>query len=352
MKITSITALLCLSATALAVNVNRPSYDNVYTNSLAKRGDLTVNQPRLVARHDHHNKEHDHEGHKDDDNSEDDDDEDKESKDGDEKKKKVSDKKSKIAKTSSGDKVGEDGDDKKSGGEDKVTDKDDLDASKKDDNDEKAPAAGADDGNGSSKKEMASPLWVVQPIAASVWEQDRAYAISWGPNPDPAFAKMIAPKSSVDIRLMRGTPETLNEVAVLKTGVDSSAHSFEWTVPATLPVGKDYTIRILQDGKVDTYSHYFEIVKAGDPRSSKSNVGEPLELPKKGDVPHPLNKGPTMKPAAPSNPLPANNPATKNPVNDGNTAAKPKVSVSAASETRNANVLAFAMTLFGAVYFL
>ncbi|KAF9192750.1 hypothetical protein BGZ51_004918 [Haplosporangium sp. Z 767] len=347
MKVTSLTALLCLSATALAANTNRPSYDNVYTNNLAKREDSSIIQPRLIARHSHHHKEHDHKAHKDDDSGENGDDEKKD--DGDKKNKggkKGDSSKTKedsdIKKSEGEDKMKEDNDIKKSGGEIKVNGKDD----------QNAPAAGTD-GNGSADKEMTSPLWLVQPIAESVWEHDRAYVISWGPNPDPAFAKMIEPKSPIDIRLMRGTPETLNEVAVIKAGVDSSVHAFEWTVPATLPAGKDYTIRISQEGKVDTYSHYFEIVEAGDPRSSKSNVGEPLQLPKKGDVPRPLNKGPTIKPATPSNPLPTEKPAIPNlPPTDSNTAAKPKASVSAASETRNANILAFVMTLFGAVYFL
>lgn len=99
---------------------------------------------------------------------------------------------------------------------------------------------------------------------------------------------------------------------------------------------------------VDTYSHYFEVVKAGDPRSKKSNVGEPLQMPQKGDMPQPLNKGP-IKPASPPNPVPAPA-ATSKPVSP---VAKPAVHASSAHSEihQGANMLALAMTLFGAVYF-
>ncbi|KAF9401927.1 hypothetical protein BGZ94_005057 [Podila epigama] len=197
-------------------------------------------------------------------------------------------------------------------------------------------------------RDYASPLWLVQPFGASVWEQGRAYVISWGPNPDPIYAKNLAAKSPVDIRLMQGPPDQLKEVAVLKKAVDSSAHAFQWTVPTTLAPGKDYSIRLTHEGQLDTYSHYFEVVKAGDPRSSKSNVGEPLLMPKKGDVPQPLDKGPVIKPAAPPNPFPADKPAAPAAAKPG--AAKPANHASGAATTATVNILAVAMTLFGAVY--
>ncbi|KAF9316667.1 hypothetical protein BG003_001691 [Podila horticola] len=214
--------------------------------------------------------------------------------------------------------------------------------------------------------DYASPIWLVQPFGASVWAQGTAYVISWGPNPDPIYAKKLADKTPVDISLMQGPPEELKEVAVLQKDADSSLNSFTWTVPTTVPPALDYSIRLKHEGQIDTYSHYFEIVAAGDPRSSKSNVGEPLEMPMIGDVPQPqsqpldkqpldkqpLDKQPLdklPKPNAPPNPPPSNKPAAAAPP----TAAKPVTHASAAvAGSQSANMLAFAMTLFGAVYLL
>ncbi|KAG0035618.1 hypothetical protein BGZ82_005203 [Podila clonocystis] len=195
--------------------------------------------------------------------------------------------------------------------------------------------------------DYASPLWLVQPFGASIWAQGTTYVISWGPNPDPIYAKKLADKTPVDIHLMQGPPAQLKEVTILKKDADSSLNSFTWTVPTTVPPAKDYSIRLKHEGQLDTYSHYFEVVVAGDPRSSKSNVGEPLEMPKMGDVPQPLDK--SVKPNTPPNPPPANKPAAVAPP----AAAKPAAHASAAVVgSQSANMLAFAMTLFGAVYLL
>ncbi|KAF9157051.1 hypothetical protein BG015_007577 [Linnemannia schmuckeri] len=214
--------------------------------------------------------------------------------------------------------------------------------------DKKGGAAGAT--NPSVPRDYASPLWLVQPFGSSVWAQGVTYVISWGPNPDPVYAKALNSKTPVDILLMQGPHDNLKEVAVLSKGVDSSVHMFKWLVPTTVTPATDYSIRITHAGDVDTYSHYFEIVKAGDPRSSKSNVGEPLQMPQKGDMPQ-LNKGP-IKPAPPPNPFPA--PAASSKPVSPSAVAKPAAHASSAhSEThQGANMLAFAMTLFGAVYFL
>lgn len=237
-------------------------------------------------------------------------------------------------------------------------------AEAKDDKDNKAEALAAAPGGAVAPdphalvpQEYESPLWLVQPYAESVWAQGTNYVISWSPNPDPDYAKNIAPKSPVEIRLMQGTPDKLKQIETIVKGTDSSTNSFKWVVPATLAPGKDYTVRITQAGKLDTYSHYFEIVPAGDKRATKSNVGAPLEIPKKGDVPHPLNKGAIYQPAAPPNPFlaekPAGTPVANNPASPSKpAAAKPVVNGAATSHEQNANILAFAMTLFGAVYFL
>ncbi|KAK5809163.1 hypothetical protein F5H01DRAFT_324448 [Linnemannia elongata] len=237
-------------------------------------------------------------------------------------------------------------------------------AEAKDDKDKKAEAPAAAPGGAVAPdphalvpQEYESPLWLVQPYADSVWAQGTTYVISWGPNPDPDYAKKVAPKSPVEIRLMQGAPDKLKPIETLAKATDSSSNSLKWVVPATLAPGKDYTIRITQAGKLDTYSHYFEVVPAGDKRASKSNVGAPLEVPKKGDVPQPLNKGPIYQPAAPPNPFPAEKPAgtpiANNPASPSKpAAAKPVVNGAATSHEQNANILAFAMTLFGAVYFL
>ncbi|KAG0292833.1 hypothetical protein BGZ96_003604 [Linnemannia gamsii] len=214
------------------------------------------------------------------------------------------------------------------------------------------PAAG-EEGKGATNpsvpRDYSSPLWLVQPIGSSVWAQGTTYVISWGPNPDPVYAKALSPKSLVDIRLMQGPPTDLKEIAVLSSGMDSSIHKIDWLVPTTVTPATDYSIRMTHEGDVDSYSHYFEVVKAGDPRSNKSNVGEPLQMPQKGDMPDSLHKEPT-KPASPPNPLPS---APSKPA-AAPAAAKPVVHASSAhSEThQGANMLALAMALFGAVYFL
>ncbi|KAG0361736.1 hypothetical protein BG005_007442 [Podila minutissima] len=202
--------------------------------------------------------------------------------------------------------------------------------------------------------DYASPIWLVQPFGASIWAQGIAYVISWGPNPDPLYSKKLADKTTVDVSLMQGPPEELKEIAVLTKDADSSLNSFTWTVPTTVPPAKDYSIRLSHQGQIDTYSHYFEIAAAGDPRSSMSNVGEPLEMPQMGDVPKPLDDvsqplDKNLKPNTPPNPFPANKPATT----ASPAAAKPVKHASAAVVgSQSANMLAFAMTLFGAVYLL
>lgn len=206
--------------------------------------------------------------------------------------------------------------------------------------------------------DASSPLWLVQPFGQSVWEQGRAYEIRWGPNPNGEYAKALKPNSPVDISLMQGPPGNLKEVAVLKKAANEATHKFKWIVPASMPVATNYAIRVYRDKTpVDTYSHYFEIVKAGDPRSSKSNVGDPEELPQKGDVPMPLNKGPGPKPAGPPNPPPPA-PAAAKPIPLENkptlsdTGEKPEKNGASVRDVKGANMLAFAMALFCAVYFL
>ncbi|KAF9922244.1 hypothetical protein FBU30_007683 [Linnemannia zychae] len=217
------------------------------------------------------------------------------------------------------------------------------------------PPTGGEDKKGdgtnpSVPRDFVSPLWLVQPIGSSVWAQGTTYVISWGPNPDPVYSASLNSNIPIDIRLMQGAPDNLREIAVLSSGVDASIHKFDWLIPETIPPATDYSIRLSHGSDVDTYSHLFEIVKAGDARSNKSNVGEPLLMPQMGDTPQPLNKGPAPKPALPPNPLPANPPpSASTPV-----VGKPAVHASGAhSEShQGANMLAFALTLFGAVYFL
>ncbi|KAG0317031.1 hypothetical protein BGZ99_006538 [Dissophora globulifera] len=330
MKITSLSAVFCLAAAATAANVNRPTYNHPYSSSLERRdAPNAVDRRENKKGHDEHHVEAHKDGQRkggkvanvDKEAKDDDEDNDKEEKDSDDK--------------------GEDKKDVKEG-------KDGKDAAENK-NGGKAPANGNNEST--VPRDYASPLWLVQPFGASIWEQGRAYVITWGPNPDPVYAKNIEPKSAVDITLMQGPPATLHEVTVLKKDVDESLHSFKWTVPTSVAPAKDYTIRITQAGKLETYSHYFEVVKAGDPRSTKSNVGEPILLPQKGDMPQPLNKGKT---APPPNPFPEDNKpdVSSKPGSAPPPDAKPVTHASSASETRSANILAFALTLFGAVYLL
>ncbi|KAG0371736.1 hypothetical protein BGX24_001254, partial [Mortierella sp. AD032] len=181
-----------------------------------------------------------------------------------------------------GDKKGSDGGDKKGGdtGDKKGGDSGDKkggDAGDKDVGDKKgggvaAPAAGADDNQATTTpddkkggtadpnipRDYASPLWLVQPFGSSVWAQGETYVVSWGPNPDPVYAKSLNANTPVEIRLMQGPPDNLKEIAILSAGIDSSIHMLEWLVPTTVTPATDYSIRMSHAGDLDTYSHYFE----------------------------------------------------------------------------------------------
>ncbi|KAF9383761.1 hypothetical protein CPB97_006198 [Podila verticillata] len=219
-----------------------------------------------------------------------------------------------------------------------------VDKSKGDDKKKGTPAAPTSDPLSS----YSSPLWMVQPYSASVWEQGRDYVISWGPNPDPAHSKSLEDHAPVDILLMQGPPDLLKEVFVIGKAVNSSAHSFVWKIPADLAPAIDYTVRLSHNGSVDTYSHFFEVSKVGDPRSTKSNVGEPLVMPQLGAVP--LPKATIIQPVAPPNPFPDDKTATHSDAKSPSTT--PAAHTSSSIETKSANMLGFAMALFGAVYFL
>ncbi|KAG0339432.1 hypothetical protein BG000_002120 [Podila horticola] len=338
MKIYTITAVLCLATTALATEGSRNNIEQ--GQQLARRAASPQGvQNEEYQLHRGHN-EHGVEAHKDGNRHSKQDDG-----DGDEEGSKNGGQKGdgdKKAGGSEGKKTGEgkQGDNKKNGGQGKGADG-------------KAPA-GTGPGAGTDPKQGghqgAAPANGKAPIAGTPANPANAPS-----------AKKLADKTPVDISLMQGPPEELKEVAVLQKDADSSLNSFTWTVPTTVPPALDYSIRLKHEGQIDTYSHYFEIVAAGDPRSSKSNVGEPLEMPMIGDVPQPqsqpldkqpLDKQPLdklPKPNAPPNPPPANKPAAAAPP----TAAKPVTHASAAvAGSQSANMLAFAMTLFGAVYLL
>ncbi|KAG0211745.1 hypothetical protein BGX28_007507 [Mortierella sp. GBA30] len=366
MKITILSALLCVAAAAAAATIHKKlDHGGIDISPLERRNNLAAvaNANGITDRKQKriNRDEHGVEIHKNDKRHDDDDDGEKEKDDKDKKKKDSGDKddddEDDDEKKKNDDERKKDGEGKKNGegkkeGEGGKDGEEKKDPAKKDGKTPtKGGAAPKPNADPAPSQAELSPLWIVQPVGGSVWEHGRTYVIVWGPNPDASYAKNLEPKSSIDIRLMHGPPEKLSEVAVLKAAADSSEHKLEWVIPATILPAKDYTIRITHEGKVDTYSHYFEVVETGDPRSSKSNVGEPLEMPKKGDKPMPLNKGPVIKPANPPNPLPQDKPAVNKPATDE--AAKPASQNSAgASEFQRANMLAFAMTLFGAVYFL
>lgn len=358
MKIYTITAVLCFATTALATQGSSNNIREQRQNELERRSEYPEGVQRLENQlHKRHN-EHGVEAHKDGrkhsnkNNAGDNEEDNKESK-GEGNKSKSGEGNSADGKAPDGTGAGA-GSDAKQGGKEGAAPADGKNPAAGAPVAGKNPVAGAPVGGAPAAgspaspatdlnipHDYASPLWLVQPFGASIWEQGRAYVISWGPNPDPIYAKKLADKSPIDIRLMQGPPEQLTEIALLKKDADSSLNSFQWTVPTTVTPATDYSIRLTHEGQVDTYSHYFEIVLAGDPRSSKSNVGEPLELPKKSDLPETKTK-----PAAPPNPFPADKSASPP------AAAKPTAHVSAAVGVQSANMLAFAMTLFGAVYLL
>ncbi|KAF9364762.1 hypothetical protein BGX34_000494 [Mortierella sp. NVP85] len=353
MKITTLSVALCLAAsTALA---DKKSTLKPIDNAVGKRADPGVQnavQDRPLAQSKHHHKEHYIEAHRDgkskssnrnnqkgDHRSKDDQDEEKEEKEkgcNEEKEEGSKGKKAGGAGKQSGNAkksdeellkdgkeqgIGNGKSDNKKSGDSKNTSvkepqvRSSVGSGVKNSN---VATPGAADPGSAAPTDSTSPLWLAQPYGASL-----------GPNPDPIFAEAIKPKTPVDIRLMQGPPESLREVAVLKAAVDSNLHSFQWTVP---------------------------VAKAGDPRSNKNNVGEPLQMSQKGDLPQHTTKGPLIKPAAPPNPIPADNkPAAPKPaVNSPPVAAKPVGHTSAAVEGshRSANMLGIALTLFGAVYLL
>ncbi|KAF9288462.1 hypothetical protein BGZ68_000253 [Mortierella alpina] len=405
MKILTLSAVLCLVASTAVADKKRAGTVDTHVVQLSRNNaDLQVEARHheirgvIVKRHDGQHKEHGVEAHKDgkkkseDDEDRDDEDESDDSADEeddeDEKEKKDDDHKKGSGGSKKDGKGKPGGDDKKNGGGAKKGPpggkKDGTPAGGKKggapgggkDVAKPAPGKGVDGGdkkggatNGGDlagtvndpniPKDLASPLWLVQPYGASVWEQGRAYVISWGPNPDPVLAKALKPNTPVDVRLMQGPPDNLHEVAVLTADIDSALNSFQWTVPTTIPPAVDYSIRLSHEGVLDTYSHYFEISAAGDARSTPSNVGQPLEMPQKGDVvvttPPMDNKN---KPATPPNPVPEDvKPVVEEPPKaDVPVAAKPVTHITpngAFGEThQNANMLAFALTLFGAVYLL
>ncbi|KAF9288784.1 hypothetical protein BGZ68_010609 [Mortierella alpina] len=354
-------ALLCLAATAAAATIPCAAHDRAASNPLEKRdgmaaalqsnGDINYAAPK----HKRH-AEHSVEAHKDGKSKDDNDDNDEDNDEDEEKKKDDGGNK----------KGGNDG--KKSGGKKPPAGKPPAGKAPADkgpggkDGAKTVPGKGVTAPNTNANEALthdaSSPIWIVQPFGQSVWEQGRAYEIRWGPNPNGEYAKALKPNSPVDISLMQGPPGNLKEVAVLKKAANEATHKFKWIVPASVPVATNYAIRVYRNKTpVDTYSHYFEIVKAGDPRSSKSNVGDPEELPQKGDAPMPLNKGPGPKPPGPPNPPPPA-PAAAKPIPSENnptlsdTAKKPKHSGASVRDVKGANVLAFAMALFCAVYFL
>ncbi|KAF9112217.1 hypothetical protein BGX27_003772 [Mortierella sp. AM989] len=348
MKITTISAVMCLAATTAFADRKSTLDTPRDTNALEKRiAEAVQRRPLGLIRHedDKDGKEKQIQG-----------DDKKKNEDKGEEKEGHDDGEEKDGKTK---KDGKDVADEKSDKD--VTDEKDgkapADAGKKDDKAATAPVSTAPSSNPS--RDYSSSLWMVQPYGASVWEQGRDYIISWGPNPDPVLAKNLKAKTLVDVHLMQGTAENLREVAVIKSGVDSSTNMYQWKVPKTVTPAKDYSIRLTHGTEVDTYSHYFEVVKAGDTRSSKSNVGEPLQMPQKGDLPQ--DKGSIIKPSTPPNPFPAEpktGPKTPAPVNPPPVAAppvtaKPIAHASAATESRqSANIMVIALTLFGAVYML
>ncbi|KAF9965801.1 hypothetical protein BGZ70_004109 [Mortierella alpina] len=400
MKILTLSAVLCLVASTAVADKKRTGVVSTHVELNSDRDLLQAearhhevsgmearrHQGMMVKRHDGQHKEHGVEAHKDGKRSSNDDDEDKDDEDEADDSADEDDDEDEKEKKDDEPKKGDSGGSKKDGGKGKgapaggkkgapaggrkgAPAKGGKDAAKT------APGKGVDAGgdkkggatNGdlagtvsdpNIPKDLASPLWLVQPYGASIWEQGRAYVISWGPNPDPILAKALKPNTPIDVRLMQGPPDSLRDVAVLTADIDSSLNSFQWTVPTTIPPANDYSIRLSHEGLLDTYSHYFEISAAGDARSSPSNVGQPLEMPQKGDV---VVTNPPLddksKPATPPNPVPEDiKPVVDTPPKaDVPVAAKPVTHVASGAfgEThQNANMLAFALTLFGAVYLL
>ncbi|KAF9392880.1 hypothetical protein CPB97_007406 [Podila verticillata] len=355
MKIYTITTVLCFAATALATQGSSNNIREQRQNKLARRAEYPKGVQRHENQHRKRHNEHTVEAHKDGSKHSSknrNDDEGKEDKNKNGGRQEDGDKKADTEKEGEEKKKQQGGEGKSAGSDAKQGGKEGaapVDGKKPVAG---APATGAPAAGSptnpatdlNSSRDDTSPLWIVQPFGASIWEQGRAYVISWGPNPDPTYANNLADKSPVDILLMQGPPDGLKEVALLMKNADSSLNSFQWTVPTTVTPATDYSIRLIHEGQVDSYSHYFEVVPAGDPRSSKSNVGEPLQLPKMGDVPS-LDKDP-IKPVAPPNPFPDDK--TVLPP----AAAWPAAHASAALSAQGANILAFAMTLFGAVYLL
>jgi len=96
---------------------------------------------------------------------------------------------------------------------------------------------------------LSQSLVVASPTAGSVWEKGRAHAITW--------LKQGAQNANVKIALFKDA-STLVQMIATATPNDGA---YEWTIPSTMAVGKNYFIRVRTlDNLISDFSDRFSII--------------------------------------------------------------------------------------------
>ncbi|KAK9704493.1 hypothetical protein K7432_010162 [Basidiobolus ranarum] len=107
---------------------------------------------------------------------------------------------------------------------------------------------------------------ITGPVEGTEWKAGSKVTITWITD-----SNQPATPAKIDLDLMSGIPSQLQLKTTIASGVDSSAGKYEWTVPADVAGGTDYTVRAGNGGEVK-YSHYFGVTQGQTTPSSASSV--------------------------------------------------------------------------------
>ncbi|ORX65554.1 hypothetical protein K493DRAFT_248596 [Basidiobolus meristosporus CBS 931.73] len=91
----------------------------------------------------------------------------------------------------------------------------------------------------------------------NAWPAGSTHIITWTDNGDGSPMP-----ATFNIDLMSGPLTALQLVGPIAPNTDSAAGQYSWSIPATIPPGKEYAIRFGSPPNV-AYSPYFEITAAG-----------------------------------------------------------------------------------------
>ncbi|ORX91148.1 hypothetical protein K493DRAFT_304281 [Basidiobolus meristosporus CBS 931.73] len=91
----------------------------------------------------------------------------------------------------------------------------------------------------------------------NTWPAGSTHIITWTDNGDGSPMP-----ATFNIDLMTGPMTALQLVGPIAPNADSAAGQYSWSIPATIPPGKEYAIRFGSPPNV-AYSPYFEIAAAG-----------------------------------------------------------------------------------------